>query len=186
MFTSRFEQTCGDSAGAVPWTVSWRPEGRAWSRILLILAISLFQVGCTEKKAEAPKRPTAVKTVVAEVTELSSTVSLTGEIKARSQSDLAFRFAGRVASRLAEVGQRVSAGQVLATLDTTQQDAGIAAAKAGVQAAQANVAQTTSTFERQRSLLQSGYTTQARYGLIVKLRNAWEARGASLQAWPAI
>ena len=53
----------------------------------------------------------------AEVGNLKRTVSVTGEITAPAQSDLSFKISGRVESLLADVGDRVEAGQKLATID---------------------------------------------------------------------
>ena len=92
-----------------------------------------------------------------------SSVSLTGEVKARVQNDLSFRVAGRIASRYAEVGDKVAAGQVLATLETAEQNADVASAKAGVQAAEATVKQTEAAFERQKTLKASGFTPQSSF-----------------------
>lgn len=58
-----------------------------------------------------------------------------GEVRARSESRLGFRVAGKLVSRPAEVGQRVKAGQVLAQLDATDYQLASQAAQAAVQAA---------------------------------------------------
>jgi RND family efflux transporter MFP subunit len=93
----------------------------------------------------------------------AASVTLTGEVKARVQSDLAFRFSGRIASRAVDVGDHVDAGQVLATLETTEQLADVSAATAGVEAADAKLRQASAAFERQKTLLSNGYTTQTIY-----------------------
>lgn len=65
--------------------------------------------------------------------------------------------------RLVDVGDRVVKDQLLVTLETTEQAAEVAAATAGVQAAEATLRQATSAFDRQKTLMASGFTTQANF-----------------------
>ena len=99
----------------------------------------------------------------AEVKERFSSIVLTGEIRARIQSDMAFRFAGRVASREVDVGQHVAAGQILAKLEPDEQTADVNVAKASVQSAEATLRQTSAVFDRQKQLMTSGFTTQSNF-----------------------
>ena len=136
---------------------------KAWRGSRVSIVALMVLAGCGESSPDAEKTPTAVKIMVAVLTPQSSTVSLTGEIKARVQSDLSFRFSGRVAKRLVDVGDRVKAGQVLASLDTTQQEADLTVAQAGVLAAESNVTQLSAAFDRQKTLLKSGFTAKVKY-----------------------
>lgn len=126
---------------------------------LLALAVG----SCGEDKKPAAQAPLSVLTQVAAFAPDFTSVSLTGEVRARVQSDVSFRVAGRIATRSAEVGDRIEPGQILATLETTEQTADVAAATAGVQAADATLRQATGAFERQKSLMASGFTTQANF-----------------------
>lgn len=66
-----------------------------------------------------PKAPVTVYTT-ADVTRgnLAQTVSETGTIKTVNQTDLSFKISGRVVSLLADVGDQIKTGQLLARLDT--------------------------------------------------------------------
>ena len=44
-------------------------------------------------------------------------LDFSGEVRARVESNLAFRVAGKLVNRPAELGQRVTAGQLLAQID---------------------------------------------------------------------
>ncbi len=123
----------------------------------------LVQSGCSEPQPQAANPPMPVSVMVASRTSVTSAVRLTGEIRARVESDLGFRFAGQIASRLADVGDRVEAGQVLAALDSTRQTADVSAATARVQSAQAQLTQAQAAFERQKALLVKGFTTQSNF-----------------------
>lgn len=90
-------------------------------------------------------------------------VALTGQIAARIQSELAFRIEGRIASRVVEVGDHVTRGQVLAKLETTQQEADVSAARAGVASAEATLKEAEATFARQKDLIAQGFTTRPNF-----------------------
>ena len=94
------------------------------------------------------------------LTEYAPTVRLTGDIRAKVESDLSFRVSGRIIERTVDVGDHVTADQVLARLDPQQQQATVTAAEAAVQAAEAVLRQATSTYERQKALLTEGLHDQ--------------------------
>jgi RND family efflux transporter MFP subunit len=90
-------------------------------------------------------------------------MTLTGEVQARFTADLSFRVSGRVLARLVDAGAHVNAGALLAQLDPAEQQADFDAATAGVAAAEAQVRVAQATFDRQCSLLSSGFTTRVAY-----------------------
>lgn len=117
---------------------------------------------CSE--APPPVRPLLrVGIVVATVSEYAPDIVLTGEVMARVSSDLSFRVGGRVLERKVEVGEHVSAAQVLAILDPEEQQASVASAEADVASAEAKLRQATATFERQKTLIGQGFTTRREY-----------------------
>lgn len=67
----------------------------------------------------------------------SSTV-YPGEVRGRYESQLAFQTAGRIASRLVNVGDRVHAGQILMTIDPKDVNQSVEAANAQLASAIAN------------------------------------------------
>src|SRR5437764_887605 len=82
----------------------------------LVLAGVLVLVGCS--KTEAPQEPIrAVKVLTVGVDKFESTHEFSGDVRARVESRLGFRVAGKIVRRQAELGQRVKAGQLLAQLD---------------------------------------------------------------------
>src|SRR5271166_2023458 len=72
--------------------------------------------------------------------------SLTGTIAAQIESVISFQTPGRVTQRLVEVGQHVTAGQVLARLDPTDQQADVASAEAHLNSANAQLREAQITF----------------------------------------
>jgi len=83
------------------------------------------------------------------------------EIKARVESRVGFRVAGKMARREVEVGQRVRAGQVLAQLDPEDLRLAQAAAAAAVKAAQTNYELAEADLKRYKDLLVQGFVSAA-------------------------
>lgn len=106
---------------------------------------------------------TRVKAVTAEIVDYAPSIILTGVIAAQTQTDLSFRVSGKISERLVNVGDHVVKGQVLARLDPDEQEADVAAAKAGVASGDAALRQATAAFERQKELLTRGNTTRRDY-----------------------
>jgi RND family efflux transporter MFP subunit len=126
----------------------------------MVLSTILGLSACRSEEAPKESFPVVVRVRKADPVDYAPTVRLTGEIQAQVQSDLSFRVGGRVVERMVDVGDHVSADQVLARLDPQQQQANVTAAEATVAAAEATLRQTSSNFERQKALLAQGYTTK--------------------------
>jgi RND family efflux transporter MFP subunit len=90
-------------------------------------------------------------------------VSLTGTIQAETDVNLAFRIDGRMIERSVNVGDRVTAGQVVARLNRDNEESNLRAARAALTAANARVVETRNNYDRQRQLLASGFATRVRY-----------------------
>ncbi|KAA0969352.1 efflux RND transporter periplasmic adaptor subunit [Aureimonas fodinaquatilis] len=146
--------------------------------VVLIAAVFVLQ-GCKPRQSseEPPITPVIVRSVAME-TYQPATV-LTGEVQARVQTELAFRVAGRVIERLADIGDRVENGQVLARLDAREQHADLAAARAGVEASQAQLDQSNSEYSRQQTLFEQGLTTRT---IFEQAQEAVRTARASLDA----
>ncbi len=86
-----------------------------------------------------------------------------GELRARVESDLAFRIGGKMAARLVDAGARVRAGQALARLDP--QDAKLAAdsARAQLASAEADHALARAELERAADLLAKKFISPSAY-----------------------
>ena len=85
-------------------------------------------------------------------------------------------------ARNAELGSHVVTGQLLATLDATEQQASLRAAEATVQAAQAVLRQAQAAFDRQKSLLAQGFTTRRQYDATEEALRTAEQSVAGSQA----
>jgi membrane fusion protein, multidrug efflux system len=134
---------------------------------------------CEEPPAPTAERAAFVRTEVVQLLPRQGSATLTGEVQARFRTDLSFRVAGRVVERLVDVGDHVDAGDVLARLDPTEQQADVDAAMAAVAAAGAQLRVAQSTYDRQRSLLADGFTTRPVYD---QAEETLRSAAASLEA----
>lgn len=129
--------------------------------LFLVTSCCVALAACASEDRPGEKAPRLVETVTVETEPWSDTVSSTGEIRARVQSELAFRVSGRITERLADVGDRVKAGQVLARIDAQEQQADVQVALASLQSAEAQQTQAQQALDRQESLFTTGVSTQA-------------------------
>jgi membrane fusion protein, multidrug efflux system len=110
---------------------------------------------------EAPARSVRVQEVRGDGAVSES--SYTGVVRARYESDLAFRVGGKVVSRHVELGERVRAGQPLFRLDPEDYELALKAAEADLAAAEAEVKYATAEDARQRQLRGRGAASIAEF-----------------------
>jgi RND family efflux transporter MFP subunit len=123
---------------------------------LLILIATTALAACSRQET-APEPTRAVRTMTVSAASAGGMHEYAAEIRARTETRLGFRVAGKMVSRAAEVGQRVRAGQVLAQLDPAdlklQQDA----AQAGLRAAQSAYDVAAAEYKRYKELRDQGF-----------------------------
>lgn len=130
------------------------------SAVLLLLSLLVLS-GCkapVEPKASVPQ-PVMVSVVQQKSTD--SARQFSAVVEARDETRLGFRAAGKVITRPAEIGQRVSAGQVLASLDVSDYQLAVTAAADQLRAAQVDAKQQRVDAERLVRLLKDGSVGQA-------------------------
>lgn len=125
------------------------------------LAIGALLAGSTLSPGWSAGLPTRVGTVTVHATNFSPEVSLTGDIEAQVQSDISFRVTGRIVERLVDVGDHVTADQVLARVDGKEQRIALDTAQAALASAQAQLLQNQATFKRQKTLIATNATSQS-------------------------
>ncbi len=145
---------------------SFNPPQTGRAPKLFVAAVALVAAtlsGCNDHSASTVTRAAIVRTALVQPRDRRADITLTGEVQARFRADLSFRISGRVLARYADVGSHVRAGEVLAVLDPAEQQADVDAATAAVTSAEAQLRVAMATFERQRSLIASGFTTRPAY-----------------------
>jgi RND family efflux transporter MFP subunit len=147
---------------------------------ILLLTLLLALAGC--KPADPPVEARPVRSLVVDLKPIGDDRQGVGEVKPRYESDLSFRVAGKVLSRLVDVGAWVKQGDTLATLDTQDYQNRLRSAEADVIAAEAALIDAQGTEARQAKLLKDGWTPKATYdGALHNLRAA-EARSQATKA----
>lgn len=139
--------------------------------ILALLATLSLLAACSRPEP-APEPVRAVRTLVVSESSVGGALEYAAEIRARAESRLGFRVAGKLSARTVEVGQRVRAGAVLAQLDPQDLQLGQQASDAAVRAAQVQADLAEADFRRFRELRDQGFISTAEL----------ERREASLKA----
>src|SRR5262249_9745500 len=134
---------------------------RRWSRPLLVLATALALAGCEANTAPAPKaeRPVKVQRVTFEPE--NSAREFVGVVRARYETDLGFRVAGKMVTRIVNVGDRVRVGDVVARLDPQDLKLQVESAEAELAAATSNLVQAAADLQRYSTLRARGYASVA-------------------------
>src|SRR5262249_477938 len=153
---SRDRRDAAMSSSSTPFSLS-RPLPRA----LAALAAVLLLAGCEAQTAPALKveRPVKVQRVAFE--DASSKREFVGVVRARYETDLGFRVAGKIVTRIVNVGDRVHVGDVVARLDPEDLRLQVQSAEAELAAATSNLAQASADFARYSTLKTNGWASIA-------------------------
>jgi membrane fusion protein, multidrug efflux system len=123
---------------------------RSSAAVMAFLCLALLTTCNKQPPPPAEIRP--VRTVTAVAHAEGEPVSVTGQIRARTEESLAFRVDGRMITRPVDVGQEVRPNDVVAELDPEPLRDALRTAQATVAAAEAALQESTKNVERQRIL----------------------------------
>jgi RND family efflux transporter MFP subunit len=129
---------------------------------ILTLALLPFLAGCERPTASAnttPERPVQVQRVAFENEE--AVREFVGVVRARHETDLGFRVAGKITDRIVNVGDSVRVGDLIARLDRQDLRLQAQSAEAELAAATSNLAQASADFDRYNALRVRGYASTA-------------------------
>ena len=126
----------------------------------LLLLAALALAGCSRPQpTEEPLR--AVKVMTVGTSTYGTEPEFAGEVRARIESRLGFRVAGKITRRQAELGQHVQAGQALAQLDPQDYRLAAEAARAQQAAALTNRDLAAADLKRYRGLREQNFISAA-------------------------
>ena len=130
---------------------------RIW---VVCLAGLLALAGCDDPAITRaiPSPPPFVKTV-AVTGGAAQTLGLSGTVRARVESPMAFQVGGRISRRAVDAGQAVSAGQVLFELDRRDLAQSLAATEADLAGAEAGLATAEAELARYRQMREQRFTS---------------------------
>jgi RND family efflux transporter MFP subunit len=153
------------SSSAKPRPASRRlAKLRAIGAILAVIALAPALAACDDPAASAsatPARPVQVQRVV--FAPADENREFAGVVRARYETDLGFRVAGKILARLVDVGDRVRAGDVVARLEPRDLQLQAESADAELTAATSNLAQAAADEVRYGALKARGFAAVADY-----------------------
>ena len=127
------------------------------------LVMALFLTACWPEEDEGSKEvsaaPRAVKTIVAETRPAVQLRRFPSVLEPLQLVPLSFEVGGRVAEVDLRVGQQISAGELLATIEPLDLDIRLSQAEAALQEAKAAAENARSDADRQDALFERGVTT---------------------------
>ncbi|AVO35303.1 efflux RND transporter periplasmic adaptor subunit [Ottowia oryzae] len=154
-------------SGAALWLVSW-------------LGVALL-AGCSRQPpAQEPVR--AVKLVTVAESGLGRMHDYAADVRARVESRLGFRVAGKITRRAVEPGQHVRKGQLLAQLDPSDYQLAAQAARAQVSAAVTQRDLAAADLKRYQGLRDQGFVSAAEIERRTAQLNSAQAQLAQAQA----
>jgi multidrug efflux system membrane fusion protein len=128
----------------------------------LVLAGAAVIAACTEEPQPVEEvRPVHVVKVAPGGAQTQA--SYTGDVRARYETALGFRVAGKIIERKVEVGSQASRGQLLARLDPSDYLLNIEAAKSQLAAARSGLAQAEDDLKRYRELYEKKFISAAEF-----------------------
>jgi membrane fusion protein, multidrug efflux system len=151
-------------------------------KFLIFAVLTVATVAGCERSPPAPQQARPVRTITVVRQTDGEIVSLTGQVRAKDQANLAFRLDGRMIARLVNVGDVLVPGQVVARLDSHNQENSLRSAQATLSAAEGVLTQARLTFGRQQQLLKDGWTPRAKFDEARQALQSAQAQVDSAQA----
>ncbi len=125
-----------------------------------LFALSLLLAGCSDPAPKAEDiRP--VRAIVLSADDIAINAEFPGEVRARVESRLGFRVAGKITARKVDTGTVVKRGQVLMQLDPQDLRLSQAASKAGLRAAETTRDLAKAELKRYQELRVKNFVSQA-------------------------
>ncbi|MEB6441081.1 efflux RND transporter periplasmic adaptor subunit [Klebsiella variicola] len=124
---------------------------------LTILSVVIFLLpGCGDNQGNTTDPVRTVRYVVVGSAQTLPALERTGEIHAHDETILSFRTGGRIVTRSVDIGDRVNAGQLLATLENTTSQNQLDGAQADYEGAKAAAQVAALNVNRMQKLMPTG------------------------------
>lgn len=154
----------------------WRGLARRFALVGVVAAVA----GCKGEAAIEEKevvRP--VKVAIVSAAPQGRTLSYSGVVRPRVESNIGFRVSGKIVERAVNVGDRVKVGQVIARLDDIDLKLAESSARAAVASARTRHDVTRDNLERAKPLLSKQFISQASFDI---RRNEFDAAVSALES----
>jgi len=154
-------------------------------QVLSLAALAAVLAACGGNKTPTETvRPVLTQKVAAGAAASRDVYS--GEVRARYETDLGFRIAGKILKREVDAGARVKKGQVLARLDPEDAKLAADAARAQTASAESDLALAKAELDRSAELLDKKFISQSAYDAKKNVYNAAQARHDQMKSQAAI
>lgn len=159
------------------------PMPRAMRAVLVgatVATVALLSACNRAQEAAAPEiRP--VRAIKIDKRDAGETVALTGSVQAQNEINLSFRIDGRMLERAVSVGDPVRPGQLVARLDSQNEESSLQAARSQLAAARAQLSEARNNFVRFRDLVAENAVSRASFEQAESMQKAAEAQVESAQ-----
>jgi RND family efflux transporter MFP subunit len=175
--TKRLREGC-----EVPGILVIRRRRASGAALAAVALAGLASLPACRRAEEAPApeiRP--VRTITIAKSAAGDTVALTGTVQAQTEINLSFRIDGRMIERTAGIGDSVKPGQLVARLDSQNEESSVQAARAQMAAARAQLAEARNNFTRMRELVAEKAVSRASFEQSESLLKAAESQVESAQ-----
>jgi RND family efflux transporter MFP subunit len=130
-------------------------------RLAQSVSPAVFLLGAMAAGTASAQGAIQVPTVAAQVQSVGAGFELDGVIEPVKQSIISAQAGGRIGSMLVKAGDKVKAGQLLATIDDREALTGVERSQAQVAQAQAELRNAQAQFDRTRDLQSKGFVSAA-------------------------
>jgi membrane fusion protein, multidrug efflux system len=148
---------------------------------LLILSLIILG-GCTQAAEKAVEEVRPVRVLRVGESDSARRVEYAGEVRARYETRLAFRVAGKITERLVDTGATVRRGQPVARIDAADLTLAAASARAQVANLQAEHSLAEAEYKRYRELREKNFISQAEFDRRASTLSTAESKLAAARA----
>jgi RND family efflux transporter MFP subunit len=150
------------------------------------LGLLILLSGCRggEDDVKAEVRP--VRAVTIESRDSSGKIALTGRVQSQSEVNQSFRLDGQLIERLVDIGDTVKSGQLIARLDSQNEESGLQSAQAQLIGAQVQLVDARNNYNRMRDLVVDNAVSRASYDHAEAVLKTAEAQLKSAQSQLAL
>lgn len=152
-----------------------------WTVPILALAAAGLLTSCQRTESQTAPEIRPVRAITIEKRASGDTVALTGTIQAQTEINLSFRIDGRMLERLVNVGDIVRPGQLIARLDSQNEESSLQAARAQLAAARAQLTEARNNFVRFRDLVAESAVSRASFEQAESTQKSAESQVESAQ-----
>jgi RND family efflux transporter MFP subunit len=130
--------------------------------VLALAAVALLS-SCQRAEEQVAPEIRPVRAITVDKRAAGETVTLTGTVQAQTEINQSFRIDGRLLERALNVGDAVRPGQLVARLDSQNEESSVQSARAQLTGARARLGEAQNNFTRMRDLVAENAVSRAAF-----------------------